>query len=122
MAKKKANRCLNCNKVLKGRADKMFCDTTCKNEYHNASLAEGEKVYKRVLKILRNNRAILKEVLGEKDSIEIDMSKLIGKGFDNDYLTHTKKSKIGKYDYYYVFDYGYRQTTDDIVKIVKAYQ
>lgn len=75
-----------------------------------------------MLKILRKNRTILKEVLGEKDSIEIEMSKLIGKGFDNDYLTHTKQSKISKYDYYYVFDYGYRQTTDNVVKIVKAYQ
>ena len=120
--KKEIKRCLNCEKPLRGRADKVFCDIGCKNEYHNSALADGEKVYKRVLKILRKNRAILKEVLGEKDSIEIEMNKLIGKGFDNDYLTHTKKSKIGKYDYYYVFDYGYRKQSDSLVKVVKAYQ
>lgn len=72
MPKKETKHCLNCNKVLKGRSDKLFCNIGCKNEYHNTLSADGEKVYKRVLKILRKNRMILKEVLGEKDSIEIE--------------------------------------------------
>lgn len=122
MIKKQVKRCLSCNKPLKGRSDKQFCDSDCKNAYHNAEHGAGEKVYKRVLKILRNNRKILKEVLGEKDTLSIELSKLIGKGFDNDYLTHTKKSIHKGYDYFYVFDYGYRKESDAVVKVVKAFQ
>lgn len=122
MVVKEKRYCLSCEAELKGRADQRFCDVACKNEFHNAALSDGEKVYKRVLKILRKNRQILKEVLGEKSSVEIEMSKLIGKGFDNDYLTHIKKSKINEYDYFYVFDYGYRKQKQNIVKVVRAYQ
>lgn len=38
----------------------------------------------------------LKEVPGEKESMETEVNSLIGRGFDNDYEAHTKKSKIGK--------------------------
>lgn len=115
-----SKKCLTCGKVIKGRSDKQFCDITCKNAYHNADLAEGEKVYKRVLKILRTNRNVLKEVLGEKSSIEIEMGKLVAKGFDNDYLTHMKDSGPGK-QYYFSFDYGYRDQGNGKVKIVKSF-
>lgn len=122
MAKTKspAKKCLHCNKVLKGRADKQFCDIICKNAYHNADLADGEKIYKRVLKILRKNRNVLKAVLGEKSSIEIEMEKLIAQGFDNDYLTHSKESTPGK-RYYYCFDYGYRMEPNGKAKVVKSF-
>lgn len=119
-AKSAVKKCLHCKKVLKGRADKQFCDITCKNAYHNADLADGEKVYKRVLKILRTNRKILKEVLGEKSSIDIEMDKLVAKGFDSDYLTHSKESAPGK-RYYYSFDYGYRSEGNGKVKVVKSF-
>lgn len=113
-------KCLQCGKPLKGRADKQFCDIGCKNDYHNADLAEGEKIYKRVLKILRNNRKVLKETLGDKTSIDIALEKLIAKGFDNDYLTHSKQ-RSGNKVYYFSFDYGYREEGSGIVKIVKAF-
>lgn len=122
MAKVKIDKklCLQCGKPLKGRADKQFCDIGCKNEYHNADLAEGEKIYKRVLKILRNNRKVLKETLGEKTSIDIAMEKLIAKGFDNDYLTHSKR-RGNNTKYYFSFDYGYRDDGNGMVKVVKAF-
>jgi len=63
---------------------------------------------------------VLKEVLGEKSSNDIDMDKLVAKGFDNDYLTYSKESSPGK-RYYYSFDYGYRNVANGKVKVVKSF-
>lgn len=115
--------CLYCQKrKVVGRSDRLFCSLDCKNAYHRKHKNDSEKAQERIIKILKKNQQVLKEVLGEKSSLSIEMDKLIAKGFDNDYLTHIKKSKMKGYDYFYVFDYGYRKENDTMVKIVKAFQ
>ena len=104
-----------------GRSDRLFCSLDCKNEYHRKHKSASEIAQDRIIKILKKNQQILREVLGERDTMSIAMDKLIAKGFDDDYLTHIRKSKIKGYEYYFVFDYGYRKESDGIVKVVKAY-
>lgn len=62
------------------------------------------------------------EVLGEKKTLNIDLSKLIAKGFDNDYLTHQKPSRFKGDMYYYVFDFGYKIIDDTTVMVLKVFQ
>ncbi len=114
--------CLFCSKPLKGRSDKKFCDEQCKNQYHNLAVEDGEKTYKRVLKILRKNRQVLKELLGEQSSVVLTKEKLVARGYDPDFLTHFKEVGAAKRRYYFTFDYGYREEGDENVKVVKAFK
>ena len=51
--------CLACEKPLKGRIDKKFCDNECRNDYNNERYRLEQKVVLDINKILRKNRKIL---------------------------------------------------------------
>ncbi len=72
--------CLQCNKKLVGRDDQKYCDLKCKNEYHRKNKTNLEEAQERIIKILKRNQQVLKDVLGEKNSMSIDMDKLIAQG------------------------------------------
>lgn len=59
----KPNKCLNCDKpITKGRSDKKFCDSNCKDEYNNAAkIAEGKEISK-INTILKGNRRVLQKL------------------------------------------------------------
>ena len=58
---KKERKCLECQKLLDGRADKRFCDPYCKSAYHyKKSQSETPKFYIKVQQHLKLNRKILK--------------------------------------------------------------
>ncbi|OQP49904.1 hypothetical protein A4D02_27910 [Niastella koreensis] len=62
-----ARQCQQCQGPIKqGRADRKFCSEGCKNEYHNNQKAESRNEIIRIEKALKNNRRILKKVLGTK--------------------------------------------------------
>jgi hypothetical protein len=35
-----SDKCLHCGKTTKGRSDKKFCDSVCKNRYHYLALKD----------------------------------------------------------------------------------
>jgi hypothetical protein len=115
------NNCLYCGEGISGRSDKLFCDVECKNAFHRAQKTEAKETFARIGKILKKNRDILKEVLGNKTTEKISMEKLVGKGYDNDYLTHIKLVGSKKRNYYYTYDYGYRVDEDGGLTVVKAF-
>lgn len=51
--------CLDCGTLIRGRADKKYCDDACRNNYNNRLKVEDNLVIKRVNSILKKNRAIL---------------------------------------------------------------
>lgn len=114
--------CLFCGKRLVGRSDKVFCDTECKNSYHNANSSEASETLKRIVKILKKNRDILKEVLGAETTLKTTKEKLEAKGYEMEYLTHIKEIGAKKRKYYYVLDYGYRIEEDNTLTVVKAFR
>ena len=119
--KSEERHCLFCAKRLVGRSDKLFCDTECKNNYHNFNSSDAEKTLKRVIKILKKNRDILKDVLGSETTVKTTKEKLEAKGYEMEYLTHIKEVGAKKRKYYYVLDYGYRVEEDNMLTVVKAF-
>jgi hypothetical protein len=119
--------CLECGEpVGKGRVDRKFCSVECKNKHHNKESFEDKMSTGKVRKILEKNRSILKEMYKRKDNHEIEKSRLEKAGFEFDYHTHFKKTKMGNYTYTFCFDYGYREVKDygdkkDRYKVVKAF-
>jgi hypothetical protein len=114
--------CLYCEEEFSGRSDKLFCDVECKNAFHREQKTDAKETFVRVNKILKKNRDILKDIVGNKQTEKISMEKLVGKGFDTDYLTHSKPYGPKKQNYYYTYDYGYKVEENGGVLVVKAFR
>lgn len=51
--------CLDCQALLKGRADKKFCDDQCRSNYNNRLKTVNNQFLNAVNKILKKNRDVL---------------------------------------------------------------
>ena len=115
--------CLQCQGPIKnGRADRKFCSEGCKNEYHNNQKAESRNEIIRIEKALKNNRRILKKVLGAKQEEIVSTETLLKMGFEFDYRTHHVLSKYQKNEYIFCYNYGYRKIDEVKVKVVKSFR
>jgi len=112
--------CLACERPIKGRTDKKFCDDSCRNNYNNRLNSDATPLMRNINNILRKNRRILEEVLSnhEKKVLIIDRQKLIEKGYLFEYFTEYYTTKENE-QYYYCYDYGYRNISNEKVLAVK---
>jgi hypothetical protein len=113
--------CLSCDKPLKGRVDKKFCDDYCRNNYNN--LLKAKSSYSAYVRSINNtllkNRKILESILpGTEETAKASKDKLQRLGFHFKYLTHIYTTKTGK-SYFYCYDYGYLPLDNDWYLIVK---
>jgi hypothetical protein len=116
--KQKTN-CLACGAVVKGRADKKFCNDYCRNEYNNSLKSNTTNLVRNINNALGKNRRILESCIPTgQETAKANKEKLITKGFQFKYLTHTYKNKKGDM-YYFCYDMGYLPTGDDWFLIVK---
>lgn len=109
--------CLDCGKALVGRADKKFCDDSCRNNYNNRIKNDYSIVVKKINLILKKNRAILAE-FNPDGKVKIKKSKLNSVGFNFDYHTHTYITQAGK-TYHFCYEYGFLLLNDDELLLVK---
>jgi predicted nucleic acid-binding Zn ribbon protein len=112
--------CLACEKPIKGRTDKKFCDDSCRNNYNNRLNSDATLLVRNINNILRKNRRILEELLSgfEKKVLVIDRQKLVEKGYQFEYFTEHFNTKEHE-QYYYCYDYGYRPLQDEKLLVVK---
>src|SRR3954470_16707513 len=94
--------CLACEEPIKGRADKKFCDDSCRNNYNNRMNNYTCPVVRSINSILRRNRKILEQLLVTNDRkvLVIDRQKLIDKGFRFEYFTELYRSEKKEHYYY----------------------
>lgn len=112
-------RCLECSKPLKGRTDKKFCDDSCRNSYNNKLNSDSNGYVRNINNVLRKNRRILEESLPlTEEMVKMPKVKLLEKGFQFKYLTHTYTNKKGN-TYYFCYEYGYLLLEGDWILIVK---
>ena len=110
--------CLACGKPVKGRADKKFCDDYCRNTYNNEAKSEANTHIRHINQVLKKNRGILEELLGEQDMTKQPKTKLINKGFQFNYHTHQYANKKGNI-YYFCYEYGFLPLEGEWYLIVK---
>jgi predicted nucleic acid-binding Zn ribbon protein len=111
--------CLTCDKPLKGRIDKKFCDDYCRNTYNNQRNSDQNNYVRHINNILRKNRRLLAQQLPDNETRKkLHREKLLLLGFNFKYLTHTYQTQQGKL-YYFVYDYGYLPLEQDWLLIVK---
>lgn len=113
------SQCLYCGEKLRGRADKKFCDSGCRNSYNNQKNTNVNNTIRNISNRLRKNRRILSEILGEDETTKkATKDYLLKKGFDFKYFTHIYTTQKGK-QYQYIFDMGYLDLGDDWILIVR---
>jgi predicted nucleic acid-binding Zn ribbon protein len=102
-----SNFCLTCGKPLRGRTDKKFCDTSCRNVFHNERLRVERGETASIEKILKRNRRVLSRCLDGRATLILSREELLIRGLRFDYHTHYWDNQQGE-RYYYCFDHGYR--------------
>ncbi len=117
--KTESKNCLACDKPLKGRSDKKFCDDYCRNNYNNQLKSITNNQVRNINNALGKNRRILEDLLPEgEETAKTTKEKLLQKGFLFKYVTHLYTTKSGK-TYYYCYDYGYLPLENDWYLIVR---
>lgn len=110
--------CPICEKEFKGRRNKKFCSTKCKNQYHNEEYRNANQVVIRLNKVLQKNRTILKSLFKVYRSAAIPMSVLEAHGFNMRYHTHLFNAPSGD-KYTMVYEVGYKTSFDNQIHIVE---
>ncbi len=111
--------CLTCDKPLKGRTDKKFCDDYCRNSYNNQLKGIINNSMRNINNTLSKNRRILESQIAEgEETAKVNKEKLLSEGFLFKYITHTYTNKKGNI-YYFCYEYGYLPLENDWYLIVK---
>jgi hypothetical protein len=111
--------CLACEKPLKGRVDKKFCDDYCRSSYNNQLNADGSVQVKKINAILKKNRRILDALMaGKEEAMKCNRKKLTDKGFNFNFFTNIYVNKKSD-NYYFVYEFGYLPLDNDWFLLVK---
>lgn len=111
--------CLTCEKPLKGRTDKKFCDDYCRNNYNNQLKAGTINMVRNINNALGKNRRILEALFADGEEMtKTTQEKLLQKGFQFKYITHLYNNKKGN-TYYFCYDLGYLPLENNWFLIVK---
>ncbi len=114
-----SNNCIFCDKPVKGRTDKKFCDDYCRNNYNNQLKSKATNLVRNTNNALMKNRRILESFLsGEEEIAKVNKEKLIEKGFHFKFITHLYTNKKGN-TYFFCYDLGYLPLENDWFLIVK---
>ena len=91
MSLKHSNReCLYCGKdIVDGRRDRKFCDSICRNRYHNDINQPVNDFYRRTEQVLRNNHKALCDILKEEVSAEVSFKTILLYGVKLNFITGT---------------------------------
>jgi hypothetical protein len=117
--KQEPKNCLTCDKSIRGRSDKKFCDDYCRNNYNNQLKTANSGQVRLINNVLAKNRRILEGLLtSDKETAKASRDQLLLKGFSFIYITHTYTTKSGK-TYFYCYEYGYLPIDNDWYLIVK---
>ncbi|WP_310993885.1 hypothetical protein [Aequorivita marina] len=111
--------CKICAKPLKGRSDKIFCSTQCKNQYHKKIRHATKVAAIEINGYLKRNYTILLEVLGKnKSQVKIYRNLLVKKGFRFKYHTHFQVNSKNKM-YHYIYDLAWMEFSDDTILVIR---
>lgn len=113
-------KCLTCERIVKGRVDKKFCDDYCRSAFNNKKYLSDRGLIRRVNYLLMKNRRILEYFLkGTHPSATIMRKALSAKGFQFDFFTHTYHTVDGK-TYFCCYDHAYSELFNEELLITRV--
>lgn len=110
--------CPECGEIIKGRIDKKFCSDMCRNAFNNKVNSDTTNYVRNINNILRKNRRVLEETLGEADKITVAKQKLMDKGFNFTYYTNPSVTS-NNHTYLFCYEFGYLPLEQNRILIVK---
>ena len=119
LQQKETKTCLFCEKPVKGRSDKKFCDDYCRAAYNNDLKSAANNNIRNVNNALGKNRRILESLLTEGEQMaKANRDKLLQLGFQFKYITHIYTNQKGNI-YHFCYEYGYLPLENNWFLIVK---
>ncbi len=110
--------CQTCNRQIRGRSDKRFCNDSCRNSYHNQLNGSSNNYIRQINHLLQKNRRILAALIPNKaQKVKITQKTLLERGYSFQYYTHERVNKRGR-SYRFCYEYGYQQMGEDVLMIV----
>ena len=110
------NNCPECGNTLRGRIDKKFCSSLCRNSYHNRKRGYATRVVRDINRVLKKNRNILLQFNPEGTAL-ISEKQLSSRGFNFDYYTSRFQVKPGD-EYTFCYDQGYMREEEGKYKLI----
>jgi len=111
--------CQSCGSVIHGRADKRFCNDSCRSSHNNARKEECTNVVRMTNSLLNRNRKILSKVLEDGvESVRIPKDRISLLGFNFNYHSHHIPESLGRY-YWFCYDYGYLEMENGWIMIFR---
>ena len=110
--------CRYCGEIVSGRADKKFCDDTCRTAFNNGNAVSRDNLVRTVNYKLMKNRRLLQDLVPEEGKIKVTYQRLQNAGFDFKYHTHTYTTQKGA-TYVFCYDYGYLALDSSFLMLVK---
>lgn len=109
--------CLECDEKIIGRADKKFCDDSCRNTYNNKLKVGDKNLVRNINNRLKKNYTILCE-LNPEGKVKVTKNTLLKKGFYFDLFTSIYTTKDDK-QYFFCYNQGYLMLDNDYVLLVE---
>jgi predicted nucleic acid-binding Zn ribbon protein len=111
--------CLTCNKPVRGRTDKKYCDDYCRNTFNNRLKSSVNNLVRNINNALVKNRRILERFfINDEETTKTTKEKLLQEGFQFKYVTHTCANKKGNI-YFFCYDLGYLPLENNWYLLVK---
>ena len=106
---------------MKGRADKIFCDTTCKNAYNYQKKQQKSDAVKTIDRLLHKNHDVMEQIFEDEKRKHFKLPKIIltKMGFDFSYHTGTYLNSQGK-TYHYIYDYAWMEFSHQEIMVVRG--
>jgi len=106
-------KCLNCEEVLEGRADKKYCNDYCKSNfnYERNKKRDENSLFKQIDLQLKLNRRLLRD-FNRAGKSTVRKEKIEAAGFDPNYFTHFWKNSKGQV-YLFCYEYGFLKLTEN---------
>jgi hypothetical protein len=112
-------KCYCCEKPLRGRTDKKFCDDNCRNQFNNQRKVNNQAIVRKINSVLSRNRRILENFLPQGNQpVKVQREKFLMQGFQFRYCTHVFVNQKGA-AYRYCYDYGYLDLDAEHCLVVK---
>lgn len=114
-------KCRYCKAKMKGRADKLYCNTACKNAYNYEKKRVGSAAVRAIDKILHANHKVMERIFEGEKRKHFNMSKiaLSKMGFNFSYHTGIYINSKGKI-YHYIYDYAWMEFSNQEIMVVRG--
>ena len=112
MKENKERRCPECNEIITGRSDKIFCTPFCKSSYHyKKNMKNDNNIFIKIDKILKQNRRILK-AFNKSGKSTVRKETLLKEGFNPKYFTNYWKAKNNNL-YLFCYEFGFMEISEN---------